>query len=1147
MSSILAAVVNGSILSALMAAAMWLALRFAPNRVLNAATRYVIWWATLAVAIALPTFYLPVHAFRAAERTQAPAMAPGAALPVAPLPAPSEAAAEPLPQPRDEPQPPVAAVPPGGPLPPAGPRSFPISIAAGRWPGWIVTAGALMSLLMIVRLIVSYLLLERQKSRAVDTPAHLAARLEEWLARCGSRRRHVRLAISDEISAPMAAGPLRPAILIPARLFDGLEQTELNQVGLHEAAHLARGDDYALIFQRLIEAAFVWHPVIRWITRRIDLEREIACDDIVMGTTGRPRPYAACLTHMAELATAVRTSLAASGAADEGSHLARRVGMLLDATRHNGTRVLRTRLAAVVAGQLAVAWMVAQTPGLFAFAMPAAEAFRAASATERQASPRQAEPARTQEASPSPAAGSPSVQEWIAAHAIRLKTPEARQGFADMQPLKKVIGDARIVALGEATHGTREFFQLKHRMLEFLATEMGFTIFSIEANMPEAYRLNDFVLNGNGDPAKLLKGMYFWTWDTQEVLDMILWMREFNKSGKGRVEFTGFDMQTPTVAADIVRQFAVKHDPEYAPTVDGASTMAASASAPRPSFGSATGSFPVEVAAGKRVRFSGYIKTEGVTGYAGFWWRVDGPSGVLAFANLQDRAPKGTTDWKRYELEIPVAADARNINFGSLLSGEGTAWFDGLSVELDGQPYTDNSLFDFDFELPSLKGFAAGPAGYRAQLDKEVFRSGKQSLRMTCVLPPAAGKSTDSKLAVSTWKDVVQHLETSRAAYREKGAGARDIEWAIQNARVVLQCMQMRANEVTRDRSMADNVKWILDQSPKAKIVLWAHNGHVSTGGYRGYGSMGASLRKMYGDQMVVFGCAFNQGSFQAMERDKGLRDFTVPPAPQGSLDAVFAATGIPLFALDLRQVPKSGAVAEWFSRPQKSRSIGAVYSEETPEAFMSSLKAPDTFDAILFVETTTAARKNTAAATQVPFEVRPLGAQAGQPGADAAGAAREYRDPKYRVSFTLPSGWEVSRSLRWGNEETTVWFSAPGLDSRSPALYYQPQELTEKLSPEEASRTLAARSESKAAQRVNAGLTDYHIRQNSCQPRTVEGRPALSCVGDFTRDGQKMTEYLTFLDGEKTAALFFAMVPATELESFRERFDRIIETLRIP
>src|SRR5262245_19667454 len=88
--------------------------------------------------------------------------------------------------------------------------------------------------------------------------------------------------------------------------------------------------------------------------------------------------------------------------------------------------------------------------------------------------------------------------DWIAANAVRLKTPEAGNGFADMQPLKKMIGNARIVSLGEATHGTREFFQLKHRMLEFLASEMGFTIFSIEANMPEAYRLNDYVLKGEG-------------------------------------------------------------------------------------------------------------------------------------------------------------------------------------------------------------------------------------------------------------------------------------------------------------------------------------------------------------------------------------------------------------------------------------------------------------------------------------------------------------------------------------------------------------------------------------------------------------------------------------------------------------------------
>src|SRR5262245_34960362 len=86
----------------------------------------------------------------------------------------------------------------------------------------------------------------------------------------------------------------------------------------------------------------------------------------------------------------------------------------------------------------------------------------------------------------------PAEVKWIRQQAIPLKTVQARNGFADMQPLKKVVGDARIVSLGEATHGTREFFQMKHRMMEFLATEMGFTIFSIEANMPESYRLNEY-------------------------------------------------------------------------------------------------------------------------------------------------------------------------------------------------------------------------------------------------------------------------------------------------------------------------------------------------------------------------------------------------------------------------------------------------------------------------------------------------------------------------------------------------------------------------------------------------------------------------------------------------------------------------------
>jgi erythromycin esterase len=154
--------------------------------------------------------------------------------------------------------------------------------------------------------------------------------------------------------------------------------------------------------------------------------------------------------------------------------------------------------------------------------------------------------------------------EWLKKAAIPLAGVEAGKGFQDLEPLKKVFGDARIVSLGESTHGTREHFQMKHRLLEFLATEMGFTHFAIEANMTEAFKVNDYVLNGTGNAKEALAGLYFWTWYTEEVLAMIEWMREFNKSGKGKLQFLGFDMQTGKVALADAKAFVAKVDPEYA-------------------------------------------------------------------------------------------------------------------------------------------------------------------------------------------------------------------------------------------------------------------------------------------------------------------------------------------------------------------------------------------------------------------------------------------------------------------------------------------------------------------------------------------------------------------------------------------------------
>jgi erythromycin esterase-like protein len=169
--------------------------------------------------------------------------------------------------------------------------------------------------------------------------------------------------------------------------------------------------------------------------------------------------------------------------------------------------------------------------------------------------------------------------------------------------------------------------------------------------------------------------------------------------------------------------------------------------------------------------------------------------------------------------------------------------------------------------------------------------------------------------AVASWKQIMDHIEGTRQSYFAKGVTAKDIDWAAQNVRIVLQCMQMKSGTGSRDQSMAENIKWIADHSPGAKIVVWAHNGHISTNSARGFGAMGASLRSMFGNQMVVFGLAFNQGSFQAVESGKGLRNFTVPPAPMGGLDSTLAATGIPVFAFDLRAAPKDGPIAVWLNQ----------------------------------------------------------------------------------------------------------------------------------------------------------------------------------------------------------------------------------------
>ncbi|UQA58492.1 erythromycin esterase family protein [Polyangium aurulentum] len=159
------------------------------------------------------------------------------------------------------------------------------------------------------------------------------------------------------------------------------------------------------------------------------------------------------------------------------------------------------------------------------------------------------------------------VVAWLKQNAIPLRTVEAGKGFADLVPLRDVVGKARVVSLGEATHGTREFFKLKHRLFEYLATELGFTGFAIEASMPDSRPVNEYVLTGKGDPVAVVAGMGFWTWNTEEVIDLVRWMRKYNEdpAHTRKLRFYGFDVQAPASGARVLLDDIRRLDPAYLP------------------------------------------------------------------------------------------------------------------------------------------------------------------------------------------------------------------------------------------------------------------------------------------------------------------------------------------------------------------------------------------------------------------------------------------------------------------------------------------------------------------------------------------------------------------------------------------------------
>jgi erythromycin esterase len=384
---------------------------------------------------------------------------------------------------------------------------------------------------------------------------------------------------------------------------------------------------------------------------------------------------------------------------------------------------------------------------------------------------------------------------WLRQHAIPLRTVAPSADIGELRSLRPLARGARIVGLGEGTHGTREFFQMKHRLIRWLVEREGFSIIAIEDRLGHVRQLNEYVLTGRGDPRSLLSGLYH-VWQTEEVLALIEWMRAYNASGRGRrVEFWGFDIQSPHHATDSVRAFVTRADPELLPQFEREFTE------------------------------------------AGDMWRSRGT--IQDIAKLQ-------------------------------------AW------------------------------------------------------------RPAAER-------------VLSHLTANRDRYLARFDTAQ-VEWAIEYARLVQQ--EIAGNTpggVPRDSSMALTVSWIARRRPGAKLVLWAHNGHVG----RRAEQMGAYLAREYGDAYRPLGFALGEGRYMAVGiRGDETRSWPAIPAPAGSVESALGATGLPIFALDLRAT-RGVADGKWLLEPHDFRSIG---SGPVDDQFVTARVAAE-FDFLIYVDRTTPSR----------------------------------------------------------------------------------------------------------------------------------------------------------------------------------------------
>jgi len=401
---------------------------------------------------------------------------------------------------------------------------------------------------------------------------------------------------------------------------------------------------------------------------------------------------------------------------------------------------------------------------------------------------------------------------------------------ADFDPLLALVGDARVVLLGEASHGTHDFYRVRAEITKRLIRERGFRAVAVEADWPDAYRVNRYVRGRSTDAGAVeaLGGFLRfpqWMWRNADVLDFVGWLREYNDGIAGQAERIGF------YGLDLYSLHA---------------SMAA----------------------------------------------------VLEYLRLVDPQAAGRAA-RRY------------------------ACFDHFGTD------------------PQAYGYAT-TLGLEPSCEREVI-----------------GQLVELRAAAAEY------------ARRDGRLAPDDLFFAERNAQVVATAEQyyrtmFRSNVASwnlRDHHMADTLvalgHFLDSPGARSKIVVWAHNSHQGDAratelAQRGELNLGQLARERFGPEAALVGFTTYSGTVTAAsDWDAHAERKMVRDGLAGSYEALFHASGMPNFYLDLRAPSDAVRV---LGNPRLERAIGVIYRPETERlSHYFHARLPQQFDAVFHYDHTRA------------------------------------------------------------------------------------------------------------------------------------------------------------------------------------------------